>query len=209
MKSIATRILAGSVGVLSAGCSVVGIRNYELAHYDVVRREPPFEIRRYAAAIVAQTDVEADYDDATSVGFKRLADFIFGNNVPQGVGLEMGADAADRVGRKIAMTGPVVQESSGPLWRMTFHMPAKYSLDSLPAPADPSVAIRELPERTVAALRFSGDYSERQFWDNAERLQGWVAEQGLEPLSTPRLAGYDPPWTLPRFRRNEVLIEVR
>jgi hypothetical protein len=205
---IVSRIVAGAMGVLSAGCSVVGIRTYELASYQLVLKDHAFELRRYGSAVVAETEVAAAYDNATSIASKRLADYIFGSNLPY-ANLEAEPSSRDRIGRKIAMTGPVLQDITSRGWRMAFYMPSAYPLRSLPAPADSPVSLRELPERNVASVRFTGHYSETSFQRQSARLEDWIVRQGLEPASSPRLAGYDRPWTLPRFRRNEGLIDVR
>lgn len=91
---------------------------------------------------------------------------------------------------------------------MTFNMPSQYSRETLPELTDPAVVIREVPERNMAVVRFSGGWSEERFQDHTERLLSWLGERGIAVTGVPVLARYDPPWTPWFMRRNEILVEV-
>ena len=93
-------------------------------------------------------------------------------------------------------------------WRMYFVMPSQYSYLSIPKPNNPNVSLREIGEKKVAVLRFSGLVNEEKIAKKTRELTQWMASKNLRPLSDPELARYNPPWTLPFFRRNEILIEV-
>jgi hypothetical protein len=116
--------------------------------------------------------------------------------------------APSRKGEKIAMTAPVLQESSGDAWIMTFVMPAEYTLETLPEPVDPLVEIRTIAPKRVATVRFSGLMNKKKFDRNSAELSNWIERNGYAAVSAPRSAGYDPPWTLPPFRRNEIHIDI-
>lgn len=203
-KGLSMLLAAG----LLAGCSVFGVRDAEQAPYDVLVDAAPIEVRRYPPLLVARTTVDtADYDEASGVGFRRLAGYIFGDN-RQGEEIAMTVPVLQQPsGLEIAMTAPVLQQPSADGWRMSFVMPAGYTLDTLPKPNDDLVELGVQPEKTVAALRYSG-FLNSDTDRRIERLRTWITGNGYRAASPPRLAGYDPPWTLPFLRRNEIQIDV-
>jgi hypothetical protein len=204
------RSLASLIALVPlAGCSFFGIRTAKEPEYTVVLSDGEFEIRDYPELVVARTVVEADYDESGSVAFRRLGGYIFGDNRKE-QDIEMTAPVLrEPEGEEIAMTAPVLQEGSGKRWVMAFVMPAEHRLDSLPVPDDPNVELDVVPPRRVAAVRYSGTTSEEKIGHHAARLSSWLVSRGYEADSSPRSARYDPPWTLPFLRRNEVHIDVR
>lgn len=181
--------------------------------FELVRHLPIFEVRRYAPLVLAETTVEGAWHDAGNEGFRRLAGFIFGGNEARGAQLagapgEKLAMTAP-VGARLPMTAPVGARGAGQSWVISFVMPAGRTLEDLPTPRDPRVSLRAVPARLVAALRFSGRGSEEDFQRREAELRAKLAPQGLEPIGAAEFARYDPPWTLPFLRRNEVLIAVR
>lgn len=182
--------------------------------FETVKRDGDLEIRRYAPTIVAETLVEGSLWSASNEGFRVIAGYIFGNNLSaRGEGSEKVAMTApvttEPVARRIAMTAPVTTEEEGARLRVQFTMPAQYTLATLPRPLDPRVTLREVPARTVAVLRFSGLAFEGTVQEKTAALLAWVKAEGLAPAGTPQLARYDPPWTLPFLRRNEVMVPIR
>ena len=123
----------------------------------------------------------------------------------EGVTIE---DAATQ-GGKIAMTAPLIREKQSQGWRFSFVLPAGYTLANSPLPDDERVSIQQIPARKVASLQYSGSWQQVRFDINSELLLEWVSEQQMQPTSLPRVAGYDPPWTLPFLRRNEVLVDIK
>ena len=111
---------------------------------------------------------------------------------------------------EIAMTAPVLMDSSSSKkMTMSFSMPSKYDLQTLPKPNDPRVTLAEMPTQYVAALRFSGLRGEDKKQHLGLELMNWVeARSDYRALTAPSFAGYDPPWTLPFFRRNEMLVPL-
>jgi len=109
------------------------------------------------------------------------------------------------------MTAPVtvkpISEGTDQQWRVHFVMPSKYTIASLPTPNNPAVTLTEIPKTYYATLRFSGFTGEKKVAEKTERLIAWLAEKNITPISTPALARYNPPWTLPILRRNEVMVE--
>ena len=91
-------------------------------------------------------------------------------------------------------------------WRMYFVMPSKYTLETLPKPNNPAVTLRAIPASNVAVLRFSGLAGEEKTAKKTAELLAWLKSKQITPIGEPELARYNPPWTLPFLRRNEVMV---
>ncbi|MCY1675684.1 heme-binding protein [Pseudarthrobacter sp. SL88] len=184
--------------------------------YESVRRYPHFELRRYPDYVVAEVAVAADFDRAGNVAFRRLFNYISGNN-KGGAKLAMTAPVVQEAGQsqKLAMTAPVIQ--AGPLtggggsaeFVVAFVLPAGLTADTAPVPTDPTVKIRAVPGSLAAVLRFSGRGSEANFERRNNGLQAALSLAGLTPLGAPRFARFDPPFKPWFLRRNEVVQDVR
>ena len=212
MRRGLTFLLSSVAALALAGCSVFGGKAAEEVPYQVLRSDDNIELRQYPAIVVAETSVDASFDDATGPAFRRLFDYISGENQARQE-IAMTAPVlreADRPeGEEIAMTAPVFQEATGDGWTMAFVLPKEYSLDQAPLPTDPDVRVREIPGEKRAVIRFSGNADEADIAEQSEALRAWMSAQDLEADGDPQLAGYNPPWTIPFLRRNEVLITVR
>ena len=196
------------VAAVMMGCNV---GQYEEPAYTVVdSAKEGIELRHYAPALAAEVTVRGERKEAISLGFRMIADFIFGNNAPR-QNIAMTAPVIQQPSEKIAMTAPVISQEGAPgQWRVQFIMPSKYTRETLPAPVNPEVKIKPIAERTLAVIRFAGsNKDDRLIADKITILQAYLVTRGLKPQSAPILAFYDPPWTLPFLRRNEVMIEVK
>lgn len=198
-----------AVAVVAAGAALWGpmVSNVEQAGYTVIETHGAIEIRDYAPMIVAQTEVSGARDEAISKGFRTIADYIFGNNTAQQK-VAMTAPVIQQPSEKISMTAPVIQQGEGDQWQVRFVMPAKYRMDTLPTPKNDAVDIKEIPGKRFVVIRFSGMADEEMLAEQTTALNGFLKEKGLEPLSPPAYAFFNPPWTLPPLRRNEVMVEV-
>lgn len=179
----------------------------EQPSYTIVRSWESFEIRDYPQLIVAETEVLGERKQAINAGFRIIANYIFGNNAPQQK-ISMTAPVTQQAGEKIAMTAPVLQEASGDTWRVRFIMPSDYTLETLPAPNNPNVKLIKVPAERVAAIRFSGLAGDESISRQRKLLLERIAQLGLTVHGEPILAFYNPPWTLPFLRRNEILAKV-
>jgi hypothetical protein len=180
----------------------------EEPRYTVVDKVGVLEIRQYGPRLAADVIVQGDEEDARSNGFRPLADYIFGNNTAR-TKIDMTAPVAQERNEKIAMTAPVSQTREGAAWRVRFFMPSKYTLETLPKPNNPAVQIVQVPGETMAVLRFSNSRStEAVAQRTAELLRGLEGSR-WSVAGTPVTWLYDPPWTLPFFRRNEVAVAVK
>lgn len=176
--------------------------------WTLVYREGAFEIRDYAPTVVAETEATGERGSAINQGFRRLARFIFGGNEPNR-SIAMTAPVAQRQGgERIAMTAPVAQARSADSWVVTFYMPPGSTLETMPRPLDGSVTLRQIPARRLAALRFTGLATQRNLDQHAEALRQRIAARGERATGPVTYAFYNPPWTLPWTRRNEVMLEL-
>ncbi len=185
--------------------------------YAVLSQVENFELRRYEEQLVAQTWVSGDQDAASREGFKILADYIFGNNTaPSGGSSKISMTAPVTMqpdnkkdngeSQKIAMIAPVsLQEDEGK-WRVQFTMPSQYTMQTLPKPNNPNIMIVEVPAKTYGVIKFSGLAGSKKVANKTDELISWMQENKLMIIGTPELARYNPPWTLPFMRRNEVMI---
>lgn len=169
------------------------------------------EIRRYGPRIAAETTVDAEENRARDVGFRRLAGYIFGGNRGN-ESISMTAPVSQQPGRRgqqIAMTAPVVQSAgteSG--WVIRFFMPEKWTMETLPAPKDDQVRLVTVPPATIAVLRFSGDRSPKAVASRTDELVKTLRDNGIKTAGEAEAWFYDPPWTLPMRRRNEIAIPI-
>ncbi|MGI9125893.1 MAG: SOUL family heme-binding protein [Mycobacterium sp.] len=200
--------IASALGqVAEAGGTIVGIRNgTEEPSFTVEDRIGDVEIRRYGPRIAAETTVDADEEAARNEGFRRLARYIFGGNKGNAK-IAMTAPVAQQQGQKIAMTAPVAaQRDAAGAWTIRFFMPSKYTMETLPAPNDDRVRLVEVAPERVAVLRFSGTLSPTSVEAHTRELMTTLRANGVEPQGDPMGWFYDPPWTIPFLRRNEVVV---
>lgn len=193
--------LAGLLAI--SACSVVGGEAAPEPEYTVVQSAAPFEVRDYGRLVVVKTSM----DDGSRAAFGRLFDYISGEN---GGAREIAMTApvlnAAAEGTEIAMTAPVFQtESEGR--EMIFVLTENFTIDTAPVPNDPAVKLATLPVRRMAVAQYSGSLNDdAPEWE--AKLRAWMTEKGLQATGPAETAGYNPPWTLPAYRRNEVLIPV-
>jgi hypothetical protein len=183
------------------------VSNVEQPKYTVVERVRNIEIRDYAPMIVAETEVSGERQKAISEGFRIIADYIFGNNsFAQKVA--MTAPVTQQGSKKIGMTDPVTQQGDGDAWRVRFVMPSSFTMETLPQPRNTTVKLKEIGPKSFAVIRFSGMAGEDSLRRHTEELNEFTSEKNLVPQSAPTYAFYNPPWTLPFLRRNEVMVEI-
>jgi effector-binding domain-containing protein len=180
----------------------------EEAKYEVVQKEDDFELRDYAAHILAETVVQGDMEDAGDEAFQLLFRYISGANLSREK-VQMTAPVSQkRAGEKIEMTAPVGQQRAEEGWVISFMMPSSYSMETLPQPENPKVTLRQVPARRMAAVRYSGFWSEKGYLEHKQELEEWIGKMGFTVVGDPVWARYNSPFTLWFMRRNEVLIPV-
>jgi hypothetical protein len=179
--------------------------------FRVLERDGAFELREYAPHLLAETRVESDFESAGNVAFQRLFRYISGDNTAQqkiAMTAPVTQTSAAASGEKIAMTAPVSQQADGTGYRVAFVVPAKYTLDSVPQPRDPTVQVRAVPEQLTASWRYSGRWTSANYQQHLAELRNAIAARGLKETGKPILARYNPPFMPSFLRRNEVLIPI-
>ena len=206
MKKWVLLVLVGAA-ILAAILWGPIVSNVEQARYDIVESHGEIEIRDYAPMIVAEVSVPGDRETAISDGFRKIADYIFGNNISSQK-VAMTAPVIQQPSEKIAMTAPVTQYGGGGYWRVRFVMPSSHTMESLPKPNSPDVVLKEVAGKRFAVIRFSGRAKTKSLEERTKDLQAFIKNKQLQAISEPTYAFFNPPWTLPFLRRNEVMIEI-
>jgi len=176
-----------------SGCSVFGDVSVDIIPYETVEKNASFEVRRYESLVFASTHMSEGLDSAYAP-FRKLFDYISGNN---------------KNTEKIAMTAPVfLDQHEQTTETMSFVLPANFSLSTTPLPKDTAVKLSELRNFTVAVISFSGFLNQSSILIHRSKLQNWIIKRGFKAIGQPKAAGYNPPFTLPFLRRNEILIPI-
>jgi hypothetical protein len=106
------------------------------------------------------------------------------------------------------MTAPVNQEKAAGKYSVSFLMPSKYTMESLPEPLNSNVRLREIPAQKIAAVRYSGSWSKKKYEAQKILLEEFIKNKGLRIIGEDIFARYDPPFQLWFLKRNEVLFPV-
>lgn len=208
------RTVASVIGsTLLAGCSVVGVRSgTEQPKYDVVERiGEGVEVRQYGERIAAQVTVRRGGRSSNeNAAFGALAGYIFGKNKAQS-DIAMTTPVQTAVpgqSEKIAMTSPVATSTNDGSMTMRFFLPAAYTVDSAPEPLNPNVSVVTVEPETIASLRFTGLRSSANVATHTADLLEYLRDTQWAPVGAPSAFFYDPPWTVPTLRRNEIVVRV-
>ncbi len=184
-------VVLASVAAIAAGPLMSRV---EQPKYEVVDASGAIELRTYAPMVIAEVETTGERRPAIEEGFRRIAAYIFGRN----------ASAT-----KIAMTAPVAQQSVGAQqWTVSFIMPAQWSLATLPAPGDSGIRLVPVASRKMIAITFPGTATTELIAAKTRELRDYAAAKGIKVTGEPLLAFYNPPWTLPILRHNEVLFAL-
>jgi hypothetical protein len=194
-----------SVLLLVTGCA--GNKVAE-AKYTVVEKDGRFELRNYESQIVAETVVDADFEEAGNEAFKRLFSYISGNNKPAGK-IAMTAPVSQRpVGVKINMSTSMRRKLEKDKWVVSFMMPSSYTMDTIPQPKDSRIVLRQMPARRFCAVSYSGRWTQENYRKYKIELENWMRRKKIKSAGEAIWARYNPPWTLWFLKRNEILYPV-
>jgi effector-binding domain-containing protein len=185
-------LLMGLITVASVANGQTTRWGYESAPYTVVEADGAFEIRDYSELVVVET-ADRNAGDRGGQSFNRLFRFISGHN---------------EGGMKIPMTTPVYFTGGGEDRQMAFVLPSAITLEEAPKPRDAEVRLTTMPPARYAVMRFRGGRGERQEEEALARLRFWAKEHNHATLGDPVFGYFDPPWTPPFMRRNEVMLRL-
>jgi hypothetical protein len=184
----------------------------EEPEFTLISQENAIEVREYKPKIIARVEVEGGFDDASSKGFKLLADYIFGNNLLNGESQKISMTAPVEMtplAEDIVMTSTIMKSEANHKWQVNFVMPKEYTLDSLPRPNNELVKIIEIPKEKYAVIVFSGLVRDSSYTEKAQLLNDFIMTNNMTQLEAIKIARYNPPWTLPFFRRNELMAKIK
>ncbi len=209
-------VAAGVVVALLGGWILAGYlptRNIETPKYELVSKAKGYEVRQYAPHVIAEVEVSGSYGESLNQGFRKVADYIFGNNTAKGA-ISMTAPVLHEKqasSEKISMTAPVLHEQAGAkgTYKLAFVMPSKYTLDTLPKPNNSEVSLRLVPQKKYAVRSYGGYATEGKLERETKKLLDAVKRDNLTTTGTPVSAQFNPPWTPPFMRHNEVMVEVQ
>lgn len=205
-------ILLFSVGTLTlSACSILGKSDVEVAPYNVMHTDGQIEIRHYDMLVLVSTQMNGDMDE-TRAAFNKLFRYISGENAGTAK-IEMTApvfmNPETSKSEEIAMTAPVfMNQDENKKWKMSFVLPSSFDYETAPTPRDPDVTVEKIVDLDVAVIRFSGLLSKDNALKHRSKLESWIEENDYTISGPFKIAGYNPPWTLPNMRRNEVLIPI-
>lgn len=197
---------------------IVSAEKYNEAQYQLIEAiSDTVEVRQYQPQMVADVTVKGDRSDAAGKGFRQLFAYISGENlvrqkVPMTVPVaEYPADTTNNElpkSESIKMTTPVTELNTSDGWVIRFFLPSTYTLDNTPTPKNPHIKISQTVPRKMAAIRFSGFAGDEKLEKKAAILIRTLQGTNYDITGSTQYAFYDSPFTLPFFRRNEVLVPV-
>jgi len=183
--------------------------------YTVIEKNDTFEIRKYTGYVVAQTEVTGEFDEMGAKAFRILVKYISGEN-QQRTKIQMTApviqESSQKVGQKIQMTAPVIQEIDTidpQSATFSFVMPQSFTLATLPLPLNKRIKLKEIPEKTIAVLEYSGGWGEEKYKKNEAILLKALNDLNIKIIGKPSFARYNSPFALWFMRRNEIMIEIK
>lgn len=187
-------ILAVIIGIFFISQIIMSFQSdkIETPKYTVLKKYDEFEIRQYDTMIIAQTILpSSSYDASSSMGFRRVASYIFGGNDKN---------------ESISMTSPVFMEM-GENTKMAFVMPKNYKLEALPKPNSLDVQLIVIEPKKYAVIKFSGYASDEKIKEKSQELQNLISREKLTKVGTFQYLGYNPPWKV-IGRKNEIAVEI-
>ena len=199
--------IGGAVFIVATAAASAGpiMSRVEQPEYTVASSKGSIEIREYGQLIAAEAEVAGERQAAINQGFRLIAGYIFGANKPNAK-IEMTAPVQQE--QTIAMTAPVTQQDDGQTWKVRFIMPKKWTMETLPAPDDTRVKLVEVPAKRIASIRFTWSATANRLAEKTSELREFARENNLTTSGEPVFAFYNPPWTLPFLRRNEIMLEL-
>tara|TARA_R110002073_G_scaffold188642_1_gene347561 strand:- start:1802 stop:2473 length:672 start_codon:yes stop_codon:yes gene_type:complete len=196
--------------VMLSGCSVLGKSGVEIAPYRVIKsdNQQKTELRHYERFVLVSTPMYGGMDEGKKGAFYKLFDYISGKNTERSKIAMTAPVFLDNTGVEIPITASVFIEDIAEQSTMSFVLPASFTLDTAPLPQDPDVKIHEMSDYTAAVITFSGVLEGDSIDKHRTHLETWIESKGYKITGPYKAAGYNPPFTIPALRRNEVLIPI-
>ena len=187
------------LGVIASAFIIIQVfafkssNNIETYPYKVIKKYKNFEIRTYDEALFTSVKLNSNnYKNESSKGFSILAGYIFGGNDKK---------------QKIAMTSPVTMSLEDSM-TMMFMVPKKLKKESLPQPDNSKIEFKEVPKKTVAAIRFGGWANDKKIKQYKQKLISALKEKEIAYSNNFFFLGYNPPYEIFN-RKNEIIVELK
>ncbi len=214
-------LLAVMLPFILSACTLLGGKAAEEPAYRATLKDGLIEVREYEGYAIARTTVTATYREATRTGFRRLFGYITGDNqtttdidmtapvliTPQPEVIEMAAPVLIEPQAGSGETGTLVGDGID-TWSIAFVLPQGYAKASAPQPQDERITVTDIGAHRIACIVFRGRLNDSSAETARKELAEWLEARGLEHAGDWQIAGYNPPWTLPALRRNEVLVSL-
>ena len=168
--------------------------------YQILKSNGKYEVRKYNDRLA----VEVEYSNEDS-GFRYLFNYISGENT-QSEKVNMTVPVTQSV--KIDMTAPVTQSKEDGKMVMQFFLPSKYTLNTAPKPTNSRVSLVVLEGDIYAVIKYSGRVTNKNFQKHYQQLKETLIKDNIIFIEPPIRATFNGPFTLPVFRRNEVMIKI-
>jgi len=195
--------------VLCGGSTIMAI---EKPKYKIIKKYDKIEIREYSPYLIAETEIDANFEEASNIAFRRLFKYISGENSSQSkikMTAPVNQEKSEKEGEKITMTSPVSQvEKEDGKFLISFVVPSKFTMNTVPQPLDKRVVIRQVPAKIIAAIKYSGNWSEEKYKIYETLLIEQLQKHNIVIIGNVNFARYNPPFMPSFLRRNEILIEV-
>ena len=167
-------------------------RNIETYAFKIINTYETIQIRQYEASLFTSVEIPSNnYRKTSTKGFSVLAGYIFGGNDKK---------------EKIAMTSPVAMSLKDST-TMMFLVPKKYTRDNLPVPNDSSIEFKDMPEKKVAAISFSGWANDLKIAFFKKKLIDVLESKGIQYTDNFYFLGYNAPMEVFN-RKNEIIVEL-
>ena len=180
--------------------SIKQTMSYEEPKYKIIESTDIYEIREYGDRLA----VEIEYSNEDS-GFRYLFNYISGEN-KSSEKVEMTVPVTQSA--KIDMTSPVIQSTQDGIMKMQFFLPSKFTLENAPQPKNQRVNLVMIKKDIYAVISYSGRLTNQNYSKNYKKLINHLTKDGLDFIEPAIRATFNGPFTLPIFRRNEIMIKI-
>ena len=180
--------------------SIKQTMSYEEPKYKTIKTTDVYEIREYDDRLA----VEIEYSNEDS-GFRYLFNYISGEN-KSSEKVKMTVPVTQSV--KINMTTPVTQSTQGGKMKMQFFLPSKFTLENAPQPTNERVNLIIIKGGVYAVISYSGRLTNRNYSKHYKKIIDQLNKDNIEFIEPAIRATFNGPFTLPIFRRNEIMIKI-
>lgn len=180
--------------------SIKQTMSYEEPKYKIIESTDIYEIREYGDRLA----VEIEYSNEDS-GFRYLFNYISGEN-KSSEKVKMTVPVTQSA--KIDMTSPVTQSTQDGIMKMQFFLPSKFTLENAPQPTNERVNLVMIKKDIYAVISYSGRLTNQNYSKNYKKLINHLTKDGLDFIEPAIKATFNGPFTLPIFRRNEIMIKI-